>query len=409
MVTTNTNKKQLITEVEALRRRINELEKRDSEHNEAQLQLAEERFRTIFENSAVAITVTDENENIVSWNKFAEALLGMGQEDLYMKPVSSLYPDTDWRRIRSQNVRQKGMQHHLETKIIRKDQEIIDVDLSVSVLKGPDGKVTGSIGIMADITERKQMEAEREALIRQLQIVNQKLSQSNKELQDFAYVASHDLREPLRKITSFGALLQDSLKGRLDEDQQENLGFMIDGASRMQAMIDDLLSYSRVTTRAKPFEPVNLNEVIANLKDLELATLLDQTNGAVHVQKPLPVVYGDPSQMHQLFQNLVGNGLKFHEEGVPPEITIRAYYADDNMVNVEVQDNGIGIDEQYHEQIFTMFKCLNARAHYDGTGIGLAICQKIAHRHGGDIGVESTIGEGSTFWVKLPEVSQLTY
>ncbi|MEE9401168.1 MAG: PAS domain S-box protein, partial [Dehalococcoidia bacterium] len=119
------------------------------------LQMVEENYRTIFENTAVAITVADENENIVYWNKFAAVLLGMDKDDLYMKPVSSLYPEAEWREIRSQNVRQKGMQHHLETRIVRKNQQIIDVDLSLSVLKGPDGKVTGSIGIMADITERK--------------------------------------------------------------------------------------------------------------------------------------------------------------------------------------------------------------------------------------------------------------
>lgn len=399
-------KEQLIEEVAALQRRVSGLEKRDAEREqaEAELQLAEARFKTIFENSAVAITVTDENENIVSWNKFAEVLLGMGRKDIHMKPVSYLYPDEEWRRIRAENVRQKGMQHHIETRIIRKDKQIIDADLSVSVLKGPDGKVTGSIGIMADITERKRMEEEREALIKELQIVNQKLGQSNKELQDFAYVASHDLREPLRKITSFGALLQESLGGKLDEDEQENLGFMINGAGRMQAMIDDLLSYSRVTTRAKPFEQVDLNEVIVDLKELELAALLDQMRGVVRVPEPLPVVYGDPSQMHQLFQNLIGNGLKFHRDGELPEITIRANAAESNLIGLEVEDNGIGIDEQYHDQVFTMFKRLNSRAYYDGTGIGLAICQKIVHRHGGDIGVRSAIGEGSTFWFKLPEV-----
>ncbi len=400
-------KEQLIEEVATLKRRVSVLEKRDAERKqaEAELQLAEARFRTIFENSAVAITVTDENENIVSWNKFAEVLLGMGRKDIHMKPVSHLYPDEEWRRIRAENVRQKGMQHHIETRIIRKDKQIIDADLSVSVLKGPDGKVTGSIGIMADITERKRMEEEREALIKELQIVNQKLGQSNKELQDFAYVASHDLREPLRKITSFGALLQESLGGKLDEDEQENLGFMINGASRMQAMIDDLLSYSRVTTRAKPFEQVDLNEVIVDLKELELAALLDQMRGVVRIPEPLPVVYGDPSQMHQLFQNLIGNGLKFHRDGEPPEVTIRANAAESNLIGLEVEDNGIGIDEQYHDQVFTMFKRLNSRAYYDGTGIGLAICQKIVHRHGGDIGVRSAIGEGSTFWLKLPEVA----
>jgi len=147
---------------------------------------------------------------------------------------------------------------------------------------------------------------------------------------------------------------------------------------------------------------VDLNKVIEDLKNLVLATLLDETNGAIHVPEPLPPVQGDPSQMHQLLQNLIGNGLKFHREGVPPEITIRARRVKDNMLRVEVQDNGIGIDEKYHEQVFTMFKRLRSRTDYEGTGIGLAICKKVVNRHRGDIGVKSTPGEGSTFWFTLP-------
>ena len=180
---------------------------------------------------------------------------------------------------------------------------------------------------------------------------------------------------------------------------------MIDGAKRMQAMVNDLLTYSRITTRAKPFEQIDLNGVIEDLKSLELATLLDETRGTIYVPEPLSPVRGDPSQMHQLFQNVIGNGLKFHREGIPPEITIRTYHIENNMIRVEVQDNGIGIAEEYHEQIFTMFKRLHSRTHYEGTGIGLAVCKKIVSRHGGDIGVSSTPGEGSTFWFTLPRGS----
>jgi PAS domain S-box-containing protein len=287
-------------------------------------------------------------------------------------------------------------------KIIRKDGTRGFSDVSISPLKNAKGEIFGFRGISRDITEHKRLEEEREALLQEIRKINRKLEEANKELQDFVYIASHDLREPLRKISSFGTLLQDSLKGKLDEDQQENFEFMVDGARRMQDMIDALLTYSRLTTKAKPLEWVDLNKVIEDLKKVELATVLDETRGTIHVPKPLPSVQADPSQMHQLFQNLIGNGLKFHKEGIPPEIIIRAHEVEDDMIRIEVEDNGIGIDEKYHDQLFTMFKRLHSREQYEGTGIGLASCKKIVERHEGDIGIKSTPGKGSIFWFTLP-------
>ena len=291
----------------------------------------------------------------------------------------------------------------LDIPCLKKDGTIVYADIhSCDMLIG--GKRYNA-GIFRDVTERKRAVEEREGLLRDIKKINRKLEESNKELQDFAYIASHDLREPLRKISSFGSLIQNSLKGKLDEDQQENLEFMINGAQRMQDMIDDLLTYSRLTTRAKPPQRVDLNEVIEELKKLELATLLDETQGTIHVPEPLLPVQADPFQMHQLFQNLIGNGLKFHKEGMRPEITIRARQVENNMIRIEVEDNGIGIAEEYHEQVFVMFKRLHSREQYEGTGIGLAVCKKIVERHRGNIGVKSTPGEGSTFWLSLPRGS----
>ena len=292
-------------------------------------------------------------------------------------------------------------------KVIRKDGTRGFSDVSISPLKNAKGEIFGFRGISRDITARKRLEEEREALLQEIRKINRKLEEANKELQDFVYIASHDLREPLRKISSFGTLLQDSLKGKLNEDQQENFEFMIDGARRMQDMIDALLTYSRLTTKAKPPEWVDLNKVIEDLKKLELATMLDETRGTIDVPEPLPSVQADPSQMHQLFQNLIGNGLKFHKEGISPEITIRAHDVDNNMIRIEVEDNGIGIDEKYHGQLFTMFRRLHSQDQYEGTGIGLASCKKIVERHGGNIGVKSTLGRGSTFWFTLPRESYL--
>jgi PAS domain S-box-containing protein len=292
-------------------------------------------------------------------------------------------------------------------KVIRKDGTRGFSDVSISPLKNAKGEIIGFRGISRDITARKRLEEEREALLQEIRKINRKLEEANKELQDFVYIASHDLREPLRKISSFGTLLQDSLKGKLNEDQQENFEFMVDGARRMQDMIDALLIYSRLTTKAKPPEWVDLNKVIEDLKKVELATMLDETGGIIHVPKPLPSVQADPSQMHQLFQNLIGNGLKFRKEGIPPEIIIRAHEVDIDMIRLEVEDNGIGIDEKYHDQLFTMFKRLNSREEYEGTGIGLASCKKIVERHGGNIGIKSTPDKGSTFWFTLPRENYL--
>jgi signal transduction histidine kinase len=241
-----------------------------------------------------------------------------------------------------------------------------------------------------------------------LESLNSRLDASNRELQDFAYVASHDLREPLRKISSFGELLSQSLKDRLTTDERENLGFMVDGASRMQAMIDDLLTYSRVTTQAAPRKMVDLNHVLDELRTLELASRIEETGATLLVPQPLPQVYGDVFQLRQLLQNLIANALKFHRPDVPPEVAIVEGEAEEGMVCIGVRDNGIGIPAEHLEQIFTMFKRLHSRTLYEGTGIGLAVCKKIVERHGGRIWVESASGEGSTFWFTLPSSDEAT-
>jgi PAS domain S-box-containing protein len=261
-------------------------------------------------------------------------------------------------------------------------------------------------GIFRNIAERKRTQEDAEALLKDVKEINRRLEQSNRELEDFAYIASHDLQEPLRKISSFGALLKDSLTGRLDEDQCENLDYMVDGARRMQLMIDDMLAYSRITTRAKPFQPVDITKVVEDLKKFELAAALEDTKGIVYIPQPLLTVHGDPSQIYQILQNLIVNGLKFHRDGIRPLITIRSSPMQDNMVRIYVQDNGIGIEEEYYEQIFVMFKRLHPRTSYQGNGIGLAICKKIVQRHNGEIGIKSTPGDGSTFWFTLPRTGQ---
>jgi light-regulated signal transduction histidine kinase (bacteriophytochrome) len=289
---------------------------------------------------------------------------------------------------------------NLEATFINKNGYRITVEGTINC-RLIEGKPLYIRGIFRDVSDRKRAQAEAAALVKDVQDINRRLETSNRELEDFAHIASHDLQEPLRKINSFGELLQESLKGKLDEDEYENLNFVIDGAKRMQAMIDDLLTYSSITTKAKPLQAVDLNIIIENLKNFELATVLNETKGTIVIPNTLLAAYGDPSQIHQLLQNLIGNGLKFHRDGVSPVITITDYSMQDNMVRFDVTDNGIGINKEYDEQVFVMFKRLHSRQSYKGTGIGLAICKKIIERHGGQIGIKSIPDKGSTFWFTL--------
>lgn len=257
--------------------------------------------------------------------------------------------------------------------------------------------------LTTEVQSRKEAQMRLVSMNKDLAKAIEKLEQSNQQLQEFAYVASHDLREPLRKISSFGRLLQDSLQDKLTADDKENFDFMIDGAQRMQQMIEALLTYSRVTTHGAEFRPTDLNTIVEQLKTLELAAKLEDVPGSsIETPESLPVVQADPIQMRQLLQNLIANGMKYQPKGGVPKITVRASKTDDNMFKVEVEDNGIGIKEEYYNTVFTMFRRLHSRSEYEGTGIGLAVCKRIVERHNGKIGLTSTVGKGTTFWFTVP-------
>lgn len=230
---------------------------------------------------------------------------------------------------------------------------------------------------------------------------SQELTRSNAELEQMAYVASHDLQEPLRMVTSYLQLLVQRYGGRLDTDAHEFIGFAVDGAKRMQALIDDLLTYSRVGTKAKPLEPVDCTPVVETA--LRSLRMVIEESGAQIEYGTLPTVLGDAAQLAQLFQNLIANALKFRADQ-PPRIQIRAE-REDGFWRFEVQDNGIGIAPEYFDRIFVMFQRLHSRSTYPGTGIGLAICKKIVERHGGRIWVESEPGQGALFKFTLLRVT----
>jgi light-regulated signal transduction histidine kinase (bacteriophytochrome) len=223
------------------------------------------------------------------------------------------------------------------------------------------------------------------------------LQRSNGDLEQFAYVASHDLQEPLRMITGYTQLLAKRYKNRLDQDAEVYIGFAVEGAKRMQALIEALLNYSRVGTRGKPRARTDCEAVLQDtLSGLQLAI---QQTGAVVTHDPLPNVMADDQQLGQLFQNLIANAIKFRNSE-PPRVHISCKQKSDAWL-FSVKDNGIGIDPQYAERIFVIFQRLHTRDEYAGTGIGLAICKKIVERHGGTIWVDSSLNKGATFYFTL--------
>jgi PAS domain S-box-containing protein len=276
-----------------------------------------------------------------------------------------------------------------ETVHRRKDGSTFPVE--VSSQGAAIGGVRTLVSVVRNITERKRTEEE---LSRTLE----ELKYSNAELEQFAYVASHDLQEPLRMVSSYLQLLAKRYQGKLGSDADDFIGFAVDGAKRMQTLINDLLALSRVGTRGKPLTLTSCEEAIEEaIANLQIAI---QESAAVITHATLPPVQGDPTQLVQLFQNLLGNALKFRGPE-PPCIHVSVRHAAHEWV-FAVCDNGIGIDPKFADRIFVIFQRLHDRSSYPGTGIGLAICKRIIQRHGGRIWVESQTGEGATFYFTLP-------
>jgi PAS domain S-box-containing protein len=259
-----------------------------------------------------------------------------------------------------------------------------------------DGETRGLVIVLNDITERKSAQ-------QKLKETVEELNRSNEELEKFAYAASHDLQEPLRKVTAFGDRLASHLEDELDQKGRLYLDHMESAARRMKQLINDLLIYSRITTRAQPFQAVDLQEVAHNvISDLEIR--IQEVDGRVDVAA-LPTIEAEPVQMRQLLQNLIGNALKFHRENVPPVVQVDGEIItreEQQFCRLSVADNGIGFKEEFTDRIFSIFQRLHPRGEYSGTGVGLALCQKIVQRHDGTIDVHSAPDEGTTFVIDLP-------
>ena len=320
-------------------------------------------------------------------------MTGYSSEELLGQSAKMLYlTEEEFELVGQEKYAQISRQGtgNVETRWQRKDGEVIDVQLSWAPIDPED--LSGGVTFTAlDITESKRAEA---ALARK----TEELACSNAELEQFAYVASHDLQEPLRMVSSYVQLLARRYKDRLDTDADDFINFAVDGANRMQALIKDLLAYSRVGTKGKSLEPTSCETVLDSaLANLQFAI---EENGARVTHDPLPTVLADQSQLVQLFQNLIANAIKFRREK-PPHVHLAAERRESEWL-FSIRDNGIGIDEEYGERIFEIFQRLHGRDDYSGTGIGLAICKKIVDCHGGRIWVTSNPGGGSAFYFTLP-------
>lgn len=373
-----------------------------------ELQRSEERTRRlgeILESSSNEIhTFACPNLRMLESNQTSLGNLGYSQEQLAQMKLFDLFPTSERARIEQALQaldNSDANEQHLDTLFQRMDGSLYPVELRLFASQGKKERV--GVLIAEDITERQQQ-------LERLRAYAKRLESSNRELQDFAYVASHDLQEPLRKVQAFGDRLKINESERLSERGQDYIERMQSAAARMQILIIDLLQLSRVTTKGRPFEAVDLKQVALEVMD-DLETRLQDVGGQIDIGA-LPTVNADPLQMRQLLQNLMGNALKFHRPEVSPHVRISAKLEDITtdapaQYIVTVEDNGIGFDNQYAERIFTPFERLHSRQEYEGTGMGLALCKKIVERHDGTITASGRPGEGTTFTITFPATTEV--
>ncbi|GAA4460640.1 hypothetical protein GCM10023093_03650 [Nemorincola caseinilytica] len=352
------------------------------------------RLAAIVESSRDAIISKTVDGYIKSWNKQAEALFGFSESEVLDKHVSMVIPPDkleEEKDILHQISMGKGVIDY-ETERMRKDGTVIDVAATISPIKNAAGTIVGASNILRDITDKKLAQEK-------LVAYTEALEQRNKETEQFAYIASHDLQEPLRTITNYIGLFQQDYKGKLDKNAEIYLQFIANASNRMKALITDLLEYTRIESDSEP-AAIDLNVLLQEVISDMQATIAD-TGATINVSH-MPTLTGYYSSYRSLFQNLISNAIKFRKPDVAPVISITSAGAGKDVL-FEVRDNGIGIEKQYFDKIFMIFQKLHSRSEYQGTGIGLAHCKKIVDLRGGKIWVESTIGEGSSFYFTLPK------
>ena len=385
------SRNQLEEQAEELTQSLNSLEEEVTER-----QMSEERLRLLIDGAKdYAIVMLEVDGSVSSWNDGATRLKGWGEQEALGRHFSLFYPEESVAAgvpQRELELAASGGRIAEEGWRMRKDGSRFLAEVIITAIRDDSGKLRGYSKITRDITERKLAEE-------QIQLTLAELERSNKELEQFAYVASHDLQEPLRMVSSFTQLLAQRYEGQLDDQARKFIDYAVDGAVRMQRLINDLLAYSRVSTQGKTLETIDshaaLGEALRNL-----AGSIEE-NRAIVASDDLPTVRADATQLSQLFQNLIGNAIKFRGAEAP---LIRISASDlGREWRFSVRDNGIGIEDQYAEKVFVIFQRLHTRQEYPGTGIGLAICKRVVERHGGRIWFESEAGKGSTFNFTIPK------
>lgn len=393
--------------------------------------LSSERLtRSIFDQAQEPIVLCDPEGRIIRANQATQALCGMNP---MFQPFDKVFPlkfNFEKTKVvcrtkdRSKKKQCISPFIHFCENTLRNVEGHFSIDgrelwllLSSGPLRDEKDRVLGCVIMLTNITERKKMEDdlrrseealqkvndELEGRVRErtmeLERANQELLRSNRDLEQFAYVSSHDLQEPLRMVASYMQLLEMEYKNKLDKNADQYIQFAVEGAKRMQNLIKGLLAYSRIHAQGQPFSPTDCEKVVMEvLQNLEFRI---KETGAKITHDPLPTVMGDETQLSRVFQNLIENGLKFHKKNQPPEIHVSAKKGRGKWI-FTVRDKGIGIDETYHHRIFVIFQRLHSREVYPGMGIGLAIVKRIVERHGGEIQVDSKPGKGSIFTFTLP-------
>ncbi len=362
---------------------------------ERRIKESENKIRTILDHTAAAITLLDKEERIISWNSFTEQLLGMKKRDLYLKHVRDLYPKEEWQKIRAENIRHKGSRHHLETKVICKDGKIIDVDLSINVLKDTANKIIGSVGIMQDIMEQKSF---KEMLL----LAKISAEDANHSKSIFLANMSHEVRTPMNTIIG---MLDLTLDTTMTEEQKENIQVAKDAADNLLNLINDILDLSRVEAGKLSIEVIefNLHNVVKNVcKGMAVLAMKKNLDLIFKVKPDVPeLLEGDPIRLRQVLINLINNAIKFTPKGkIEVQVQLEKRIDQECVVLFSVEDEGIGIPADKLDRIFEVFSQVDKSTsrRFGGTGLGLAISKRLVELMGGRIWVKSQESRGSTFY-----------